>query len=72
MKKIITSIIEKFLWHSVLGDIHDTAVLPFIEAEINTSTNPLTKEYDSYFSQSDEDGIIQRIFERLEIRARSC
>lgn len=72
MKKIIASLIEKFLWHSGLGNIHDTAVLHYIKAEMNTSVNPLTKEFDSYFSQSDEDGIIQRIFERLGINGGTC
>lgn len=72
MKKIVASFIEKCLWHSGLGNIHDTAVLHFIKVEINTSVNPLTKEFDSYFSQSDEDGIIQRIFERLGITGGTC
>jgi hypothetical protein len=72
MKKILTSLIEKFLWHSGLGNLHDTAVLHFIDMEKNSSTNPLTKEFNSYFSQSDEDGIIQRIFERLGINGGTC
>jgi len=72
MKKILTSLIEKFLWHSGLGNLHDTTILRFIDYEKNTSTNPLTKEFSSYFSQSDEDGIIQRIFERLGIHRGTC
>lgn len=72
MKRILASIIENFLWHSGLGDLHDTAVLRYINSELSASKNPLTKEFNSYFSQSDEDGIIQRIFERLGINTGTC
>lgn len=72
MKKLLKTLIDKFLWHSGVGNLHDIAVLNYINSEMRASKNPLTKEFDNYFSQSDEDGIIQRIFDRLEITHGSC
>ena len=61
----LSSISQKFLWHSGLGNIHDVLVLGLWRELAEKSRNPLLLPVKSFFSQSDEDGIIQRIFERI-------
>jgi hypothetical protein len=46
--------------------------LNYIHSESRNSPNPLTQTFESYFSQSDEDGIIQRILERLSVKNGRC
>ena len=64
--------VQKILWHSGMGAIHDVSLLNFIHRECRNSPNPLTQTFESYFSQSDEDGIIQRIFQRLNVKTGRC
>ena len=63
----LNQLIQKFLWHSGLGNIHDIEVDLYLSRILETSRNPLLRPIVSNFSQSDEDGIIQRICQRIGI-----
>lgn len=72
LKSILQKGVQKILWHTGLGTMHDVSLLNYIRSEVKESPNPLTQTFESYFSQSDEDGIIQRIFERLNVDTGKC
>jgi hypothetical protein len=71
MKKLIAKkvnvFLRKLLWHSGLGNMHDIAVESYWNNLAESARNPLLKPIESYFSQSDEDGIIRRISQRIGI-----
>jgi hypothetical protein len=71
MKKLaskkINFLVKKFLWHSGLGNLHDIAVEGYWNHLAVNTKNPLLNPIESYFSQSDEDGIIGRISQRIGI-----
>jgi hypothetical protein len=72
MKNLITKkvnvFLRKLLWHSGLGNMHDIAVEGYWNNLAESARNPLLKPIESYFSQSDEDGIIGRICQRIGIK----
>jgi hypothetical protein len=72
LKRIFHAGVQKFLWHSGLGSLHDVSLLNYVGVESKNSPNPLTQKFESYFSQSDEDGVIQSIFERLNVETGRC
>jgi hypothetical protein len=67
MRKILRLIERKFLWHTGLGNVHDLVLNQYLAACANSTINPLLKPIVSSFSQSDEDGIIERITDRLNL-----
>ena len=67
MRKILRYVERKFLWHTGLGNVHDLLLNQHLATCVNSTNNPLLKPIVSSFSQSDEDGIIERIAQRLKI-----
>lgn len=68
IKRMLRKLISSFLWHSGIGNMHDVLLSNYMSDLARKSTNPLLKPVEGYFSQSDEDGIIKRIFSRLSTR----
>jgi len=67
-KRMLRKLISSFLWHSGIGNMHDIMLSNHIELLARKSSNPLLSPVQGYFSQSDEDGILERIFSRLSIQ----
>lgn len=55
------------LWNSGLGNTYDIAAEGYWNNLSENARNHRLKPIESYFSQSDEDGIIRRISLRIEI-----
>jgi len=67
-KRVLRLLVQKFLWHSGLGNIHDLLLNQHLTSRSESTINPLLTPIMSSFSQSDEDGIIERITSRLGLK----